>query len=808
MALPKISTLNNVYINGVRNKQWNTNGGTFGLLNPNDFITSTYGANGYGQNFYGGVIPNSALPFVTATRIPSFFGASGLDATNSSISAKVAPATGGATIQTALIIKQDDKNYVEMYYGPDGTFGAYSATNNVPRVPAQAFPPYSQAAHAYWRIRNDSFLFYFDVSPDGNTWTNLGNVSYSWDATNITVMFFAGYTGNETQGNRAFFSQVNQGSTSTVLKGSQLNTSFVHGTVKVTNPNALSGKVSGFSMRQNKAGINIGIAQGGLTDFTIADFARGDPAATRGVAYVPANIQGGGSVNWQRSYNAFVPNSVYRDGSYWKPTNYTMLHVGADSLNDTEKNIFTNVQMEKAAGTFNRLSPEVAYYINSCEFVAQKSLSSTGQTGSTFVTRSKDIALAGNYSGKMVFGGTPVADGGSRQCYWPYPTRKALTPVIQNAAGQEIIRGSVSLSTTRAGTQWYPALAMYDSNFNLLNNSTFISVSVVPNITTHPGGGQWQTASVVMPTGITACRYISVVPVVIVPGTTPETVYMAGHTITGITPNIAAFPSTYVDPQQITISLKADRINYAMNSGFPNNIQGWVQAQGNVSGSPNPLTMSWDGTTGFNSVGSLKAAYAAPSGTWTTNSNGLLGPASILVSTAQTVTPIIQGLKVGHTYTFSAWIKQGPKCPDVSMTIIDPNYNGLYFVSLNNIKNTDPTANVNGWTRLYATFTIPPDGGSDYRLWFTVNGPDIVALAPFNFWIDSIMVEEANSPGPYFDGSFASPEFQYEMQSTSEFNKSYYYKDFTNKLARVKAIVPQYAPLASNIQILSAQPIP
>lgn len=807
MALPKISTLNNVYINGVLNRQWNTNGGTFGLLNPNDFITSTYGANGYGQNFYGGVVPNSALPYVTATKVPSFFGATGLDSTNSSFSAKVAPATGGATVQTAIIIKQDDKNYVEMYYGPDGTFGAYSATNNVPRVPAQPFPRYNPDAHAYWRIRNDSFLYYFDVSADGNTWTNLGNVSYNWDATNITVMFFAGYTGSETQGNRAFISQVNQGSTSTVLKGTQLNTSFVHGTVVVTNPNALSGKVSAFSMRQNKAGINIGIAQGGLTDFSIADVARGDTAQSRGVGYVSPNMAGGSTINWQRPYNAFVPSGVYRDGSYWKPTKYTVVNVGANSLNDTDKNIFTNVQMERAAGSFNRLAPEIAYYINSCEFVAQKSLSTLGQSGSTSVTRSKDKALAGNYSGKMVFGGTPVPDGGSRQCYWPYPTRKALTPVIQNAAGQEIIRGSVSLSTTRAGTQWYPALAMYDSNFNLLNNSTFISVSVTPNITTHPGGGQWQTASVIMPTGITACRYISVVPVVIVPGTTPETVYMSGHTITGITPNIAAFPSTYVDPQQITISLQADRVNYAMNSGFPVNTAGWAQAAGNVSGSPSPITVSWDGTVGFNSLGSLKAHLAAPTGTWTTTPDGLIGPSSQLVSTATTVTPIIQGLKVGHTYNFSAYIKQGPKCPDVQMHIIDSNYNGLYFTRLSTIKNSDPSASVNGWTRIYANFTIPPDGGPDYRLWFTVTGPDVVALAPFDFWVDSILVEETNKPGSYFDGSFASPEYQYEKQSTSEFNRSYYYKDFTNKLARVKAIVPQYAPLASSIQILSAQPV-
>lgn len=807
MALPKISTLNNVYVNGVLNNQWNANGGIFGLLNPNDFITSTYGANGYGQNFYGGVIPNSALPFVQATSVPSFFGASEYDATNSSFSAQIIPAVGGATIQTSIVIKQNEDNYVEMYMGPNGNFGAYSSSSGVPRLPAQNFPSYNIDTHAYWRIRNDSFLFYFDTSPDGANWTNIANVSYNWDATRVTVMFFAGYTGNETQGNRAFINHVNQNSASTVLSGTLLNTSFIHGTVVVTNPNALSGIASGFSMRQNTAGISIGIAQGGMTDFGIADITRDDPATSRTVAHVPTPMAGGASVNWARAYNASVPAAPYRDGSYWKPAKMSDLHVGATTIQDTNLNIVSGIQYEKAPGTFNRLSANIAYYLNSCEFVAQKSLSALGQSGSTQVTRSKDIAYAGNYSGKMMFGGIPVADGGGRNCYWPYPTRKALTPVIQNTVGQEIIRGSVALSTTRAGTQWYPALAMYDSNMNLLNNSTFISVSVTPNIVTHPGGGQWQVASVLMPTGITACRYISVVPVVIVPGTSPETVYMSAHTITGITPNIAAFPTAYKDPQELTISLKADRVNYAMNSGFPANTAGWAQAQGNVSGSPSPITVSWDGTTGFNSLGSLKAHLAAPTGTWTTNADGLIGPSSQLVSTAATVTPIIQGLKVGHTYNFSAWIKQGPGCPDVQMHIIDPNYNGLYFTRLSTIKNSDPSASVNGWTRIYANFTIPPDGGSDYRLWFTVTGPDVVALAPFDFWVDSILVEETKSPGTYFDGSFASPDYQYEKQSTSEFNRSYYYKDYTNKLSRIKIIVPQYAPLASTVNILSAQPI-
>jgi hypothetical protein len=804
MPLPKISTLNNVYINGVLNKQWNANGGTFGLVNPVDFITSTYGANGYGQNYYGGVIPNSATPYVQATSVPSFFGASLYDASNSSFSAQITAAPNGSgSVQTSIVMKQDEHNYVEMYVGPDGKFGGYSSNGGIPAIPTQLFPAYNPIAHAYWRIRNDTFLFFFEASPDGATWTTLASINYSWDITSVTLMFFAGYSGKEDQGLRAFINHVNQNTVSTVLSAKVQNSSFIHGAVVVTNPNALSGTASGFSGRNSTFHAVSGIGQGGLTDFGVVQIGHDDPATARIISYIPVNISGGASVAWARSYNTMVPAAPYRDGSYWQPGKTAILNVGAQSVNDTFQQAMTSVQFEKTPGSFNRLNPNVAFYTDTCEFAAQKSLSGNG-VGSQNVTRSKDIAYAGNFSGKMVFGGSPATDGSGHTAYWPYPTRKALTPIINNTLGQETVRGSVALNTTRAGTQWYPALAIYDANFNLLSQSTFLSASV-PTLVTHPGGGNWQVASVLLPTGITAARWISVVPVVIVPGTTPETVYMSDHTIVGITPTISSYPSTYVDPQQYTISLKPDRLNYAANSGFPANIDGWNIASDGTSGSPDSLSLSWDSTIGFNSLGSLKAHLAAPSGTYTGTANARTGPASYLVSTTSSMFPIIQGLKVGHTYTFSAWIKQGVGCPDIQMHILDPNYTGLYNTSLSHIQNTDPSASQGGWHRMYATFTIPPDGGSDYRLWFTVQYTDIVALAPFDFWIDSILVEETSLVGTYFDGGFASPEYQYEMQGGPD-NRSYYYKDYTNKLARINAIIPQYAPIASSYKLLTAQP--
>lgn len=802
MPFPKISTLNNVYINGVLNPQWNANGGIFGLQNPVDFINSTYGANGYGQNFYGGVTPASATPYVQVTKVPSFFGASVFDASNSSLSAQITIPTTGATVQTSLVIKQDERNYVEMYIGPNGKFGAFSSNAGVPRVPAQAFPTYDITNHAYWRIRNDSFLFYFDTSPDGVSWSNLGNVTYSWNVTAVTVMFFAGYTGEEAQGLQSFINHVNQNSSNTVLHGSLSNTSFIHSNVVVTNPNALSAVASGFS-GGGTFHANIGIAQGGMTDFGIADLARDDPATARMISYQSQNMQGGASVTWKRPYNVVVPAAPYRDGSYWKPAHTAIMQVGTGGVQDTFTSAMTSAQFEKTTGSFNRLDPNVSYYLNTCEFAAQKSNSVSGG-GSTSVTRSKDKAYSGNYSGKMDFGGLAVPDGAGNSAYWPYPTRKALTPLINNTLGQETVRGSVALSTTRTGTQWYPSLVVYDANFSILTATTFLNASA-PTLVTHPGGGQWQVASVLMPSGFPTARWVSVVPVVIAPGSTPETVYMSAHTISSITPTISSYPSDYVDPQRLTINLKPDRLNYVLNSGFTSTINGWNKSSSGTSGTPDSLTVSWDSTTGLDSLGSIKSHLAAPSGTYTGTADAITGPASYLTSQTSSIFPVVQGLKIGHTYTFSAWIKTGVGCPDINMHIIDANYNGKYGTSLADVQNANPGANRAGWKQIFTTFTIPPNGGSDYRLWFTVRYTDILALAPFDFWIDSILVEETSIVGTYFDGGFASADYQYELLGGPN-NRSYFYKDYTNKLSRIRTIIPQYAPLASSFNIITAQP--
>lgn len=558
MAFPKISTINNVYIGSTLNTQWNANGGTFGT-DP----------------------ANSNLPFVGATSTPSFFGAGNFDASSSSFSALVAPApAGNGTVQTSLLIKADENNFVEMFVGPGGSLGGYVANDAVPRLPTNPFPTYNSTTHAYWRIRNDSFQFFFETSPNGTTWTTLNSVTYDWDVTQVTVMFLAGFTGTESSQTKAYISNVNGNVVSTSISGSVGGIGSANGIDKVTIPLLLNGVVNGFSGTGSRLSILSTIPEGGLTDFSVSGTASNDrdPTSAAVLAYSTPNIAGGASRTWARPYISTSALSAYRNQEFWTKSNGAWLDVGAEAP-DTNMAAFTNVQLEKTIGQGNRLSTNAAYYTQTCEYVAQQSLTPSMTGGSISVTRSSDRALSGNYSGKIVYGGDTSGQENDYAAYWIYPTQKALVPVVTNAAGRESLRGTISLSSDRAGTKWSPVVVIYDANFNIINNPFQQSSGPSNAKATHPGGGVWQTASVLTGVVPVGSAWAAVVPYVFVDSQAPETVYVSGHSIIGITPEISSYPTAYVDPQQLTVELKADRVNLAKNSGFISTLDGWGTAR-------------------------------------------------------------------------------------------------------------------------------------------------------------------------------------------------------------------------------------
>lgn len=987
MVLPLASTIGNIYKTGSLNPQWNANGGSFGL----ETVT--------------------LLPFVTVSNTPSFFGAASYNMAGDSFSAKIGVAPAIVTTgRTSILIKKDEVNYAELFVGGNRLLSFTVVSDDIPDLSNINFPTYDPVAHAFWRITDtDNRTLTFWVSADGTTWNSLASIPHNWDARAITIMFMAGYTGNNSSPlQRAYISNVNSTSPALTLSSTVRAIDGIGSLPLVSGNNQLSGNTLGASGTKSKFTLIGGLPQGGLTDFAVGII--DDPLRVRYTVRADPTITGGANFTWARTSIGAAVTTNYRDGSYWPTVHSLYGHVGIQNISDSIPQAFTNVQVEETPGYANRLSLTASYYTDSCEYAPQKVNTTTTTSGSTFVTRSTDIAQAGSYSGKMVFGGTPVVDGLGNNAYWPYPTRNAITPVLAAAGSIENMRGTVSLSTQRAGTQWYAALVFYDANFNLTNDSTFIQSVNPPTIHTHPGGGIWQQASTDIPSSVISSatvRYIGVVPVVITASSTPETVYMSGHSIQGLGGGVAELPTTYSNPREINISLKADRVNLVSNSGFPSTVDGWttvnsgvtlvpdasdsfsrtvangwgtaniggawttaggVAADYSVNGSKgvhslpatassrkttlvttvanqdirgsiatsalatgnsilgsfvgrsvddnneyiaqleftttqtiiltirkrvtsvetqlatfttnlthvantdyavrfyitgttlsakvwmasatepanfnlvvtdsslsaaanigcrsilntgntnvtptvlydnfslnnSPISRGWDGTTGFNSLGSMQVSFVPPSGGSTGTAGSTLSAASRLLNITSTQFPVISGLQIGSTYTVSAYVKQSLNCPDITMRLLDANFQQVISTDINTTKTSNPNSTVNGWTRLTGTFTIPPNGLPDYRITFEVLFTDIQTNSPFNFWVDSILLEKGSLVNDYFDGSFGSADYQYEKQNGPD-TRSYYYKDFANKLARINKIVPEYTPVGSTVNILSAQ---
>lgn len=798
MANPKINTLTDIFqpdgfgffgfgdggFGGTYeliNPQWNTNSGSFGFD------------------------PIQLLPFVEATDTPSYVGASLYDLTESSFFAKITPApAGNGSVQTGLLIRFDRHNYVEISSGPNGQFNAYVANDN--NVTTTPMPIYDPVAHAYWRIRNeDPVNIFFDTSPDGTTWTEQGFVGFNWDITAVTVTIFAGFNAIENPGNLAYVSHVNTPATNLQLKGSVNGASSITGAYIITDPNALSGRVNGKAGFKAQFTATLGIPEGGMTDFSYTfNTQTVDPLITN--QWAPTNITSiVGSTpivsgNWQAVVNPVAAPMPYRDGSYFQPAAYANVRYNVGFTPDTVSDLMTNVQMETTSGLDNRLPLVASLYTDGCAY------SGSGCA----IVRSTDHALNGQYSGKMTSISTVNTLGDGNFGYYVIPQAKGLVPVKYDDFGDpEALFGSVYLSTARANTIWFAALVFYDSSYNILSATTYLQPTIT-NKNTHPGGNVWRQGVVysdISTTPINAA-FVGVVPVIQTSSLTPpiETVYTSNNSITTASIGFTERPSAYEHPRTAKINVKADRTNYVLNSGFNTGTANWFQGNVGITGSPNSATFSWDSTVGYRSAGAAKIAIVPPSGTYTGGSTSKIGMATQANFNGGNRQPIVQGLKVGHTYTITAWILQGPNCPDVLMDFRDSNGLGLGSVSVNTQKITNPE-NIDGdWTRLQVQYTVPPTGLSEYYMYFYVFFPSL-SQAPFNFWVDSLMVEEALDYQGYFDGGYASADYKWESGGAANNSRSYYYKDYNNKFLRLNNALASVLPVGEYYQLLFAQPI-
>lgn len=779
MSYPLLETVSDPFLElDTINPSWNMASGTYGFDTDID------------------------ASFLRAGVIPSYLGAALYDAVDSSFSVRVVPAEDAST-QTAVVIQANSNNYVQMGVGPTGIFRGFVSINKEVFLTSNAFPTYDPIAHAFWRIRDEEGkTFFFDVSPDGSIWTNLGSIGYAWDAHTVSVMLFAGATQEEQNGSLyAYFSHVNQRPVQLVLSAIGEGLSGGTGFPGETTPRELTSVGSG-----NSGGTGtplIQIIHGGITDFGIWDSTQADAANSRVLGSSSPNIN---NTTTGRPWISATAPGIYRDGTYWPRAAYAGVGAVWNNIPDGNAQYVTNVQFEENNNYGNRLSLDAASYQTACYYAPQISV---GLGGSSVVTRTDARALSGQWSGGMVFRGAtqpPRTLPSGLQTYFAYPTEKAFAKVTPG----ETVRASVWVSIDRPGAQWFVAICQYNDAGSIVA-ATYSNVSIT-NMNIHPGGGTWQqgTHSVLI---VGAATKVAVVPVIVVSGAAEdETVYMDNHFITGTSPSISNAPTTYTNPRELRIKIKADEINYAANSGFNTDISGWgtyvFGITGNIS---SVINTSYDSAVGYGSLGSARVDITQPDGGTTLSPTSRIGLGSQRVWSGSSLVQI-QGLKPGHTYNFSAWVRKGPNCPDIGLSFYDANATGVFGdptvdngMMYSQATNGTRPQNVSGdWVRLEQTYTLPSNALPEFQIWVWIFGSDVVPNAPFSYWVDSVNVTETDQAISHFNGDFGSADYLWE--GTRNNSRTHFYNDLTNKRSRVVQTIQENIPVGSEYNILYAQP--
>jgi hypothetical protein len=154
---------------------------------------------------------------------------------------------------TAMIISNQtnpttDYVMIELdMYESNPRFWARVFNNGVP-TSVYLTTTYDPVQHGYWRIREYNGVFYFDTAPDGATWTNQGQLSYSWNAQDTAVSFTCWYYGGygATPGFTPMeVSQINTAGAATVYANGQLPATINPGSS--TNYNLAQGSGVGLS---------------------------------------------------------------------------------------------------------------------------------------------------------------------------------------------------------------------------------------------------------------------------------------------------------------------------------------------------------------------------------------------------------------------------------------------------------------------------------------------------------------------------------------------------------------------------------
>lgn len=797
MANPNINTLTDVFLpdgfgafgfgdggyggsSELLNPQWNTNSGTYGVDVTNN------------------------LAYVEATSPPSYVGAAMYNMEYTSFFAKIQPITSGnGTIQTALIIKQDAHNYVEMSLGPDGVFHGYVSNDLNITLCAPGMPAYDPIAHAYWRIRNtDKTVFHFDTSPDGVTWTELGSVPYTWDASAVVVTIFAGFTGVEAPGQRAYISYVNLPGNTLQLSSTGGSTASADGLATLTSPNSLSGSASGSANTQGSTKVVLALPQGGITDLAWTDNAQTiDPMMlTSWNSFATANMFSSNPITWTRGVYPWTAPVAYRDGSYWPQASYAMTRFRVSAVPNSNPTYMTCAQLEEGKGLDNLLTENASIYTNSAPYGPSTTF------GTSSVVIATNPVYTGYHSVAITSANTPVTLANGDKGYFPVPEMGGLFKLRKDSLGSpEGTFGTVYLSTQRANTKWCAGFIYYDSNFNIVSTDSTYGYVGDLKYQTHPGNGVWQASTLYHAPAAPGITYVAVVPIVVNNSSVVETVYMGSNTLTTGVP-YSEPASNYSDPRTTTINVKADRVNYVVNSGFNTSSAQWAVDNRGTSGTSTNV-LNYDSAVGRSSVGSIRMDTPTLSG-FTGGSTAQVGLSTRghLISSGSGRFPVVSGLKKGHTYTISMWVLRSANCPNIYMNFADSNGLGPADIDINSTTALYPDRVGGNWIRLQTTYTLPQKSTEDFAFYVYAKWPDIINT-PFSFWIDDILVEETTTYNGYFDGGFASTDYQWESGGTANLCRSYYYKGYGDKLNHLQTALNTVMPIGETFTLLFAQSI-
>jgi len=94
----------------------------------------------------------------------------------------------GGNVNNSFLLQIDGSNKLEWWFEA-GTLYAFYTVNGV-RTTAAALP-YDRVQHAWWRIREDLGIVYWETAPDGGNWTPRGSAP-AWSLFSLS-MLFAGF---------------------------------------------------------------------------------------------------------------------------------------------------------------------------------------------------------------------------------------------------------------------------------------------------------------------------------------------------------------------------------------------------------------------------------------------------------------------------------------------------------------------------------------------------------------------------------------------------------------------------------------